>query len=246
MQVWDEKIAEDKLLLHFAVSDTGIGIPKEKLTSIFEKFSQADSSTTRKYGGTELGLAIVKQLVLLMSGDVTFRSKENVGSCFEFYVEVGLAIEAEPDQKIVAQYSADDKQSIEILVAEDNPVNQKLISKLLQKLGYSSTIVSNGQEALDACSNPKFQIILMDVQMPVLDGLEATRLIRTTCGEWGRKIPIIGLSAHAFRDAAERSTQQGMTDYLTKPFRATDLQERIERALRITEESESLQTESSP
>jgi hypothetical protein len=215
VQVWHETVAENKLILHFAISDTGIGIPKEKLSSIFDKFSQADSSTTRKYGGTGLGLAIVKKLVLLMSGEVSFQSRENVGSCFTFYIQVEPALEPESLNKNLPNYPSTATESIEILVTEDNPVNQN-------------------------CSNQKFKIILMDVQMPVLDGLEATRLIRTTCGEWGRRIPIIGLSAHAFRDAAERSTQQGMTDYLTKPFRATDLQERIEKALGTYQETQEL------
>lgn len=229
IMTWAEMQGDGSGKLHFVVADSGIGIPKDKFGLIFESFTQADTSTTRRFGGTGLGLAIVKRLTHLMGGEVKVDSIEGVGTKFHFWIavrECDAPSEAESNDAANARVI---DRTLEVLLVDDNEINQKLIEKLLVKMGYAVTIAGDGQQAVDACADKFFDVILMDIQMPVLDGLAATRIIRDSYGDWGRSVPIIGLSAHAFRDDASRSLAQGMTDYLTKPFRPPELRDLINK-----------------
>jgi signal transduction histidine kinase/ActR/RegA family two-component response regulator len=220
--------------LRLAVIDTGIGMPEGKLGSIFENFTQADSSVTRKYGGTGLGLSISKQIVELHGGRIWAESETGKGCVFH----VVLVLEEDRSASVAAGQdpalpAGESPKSIEkpgrILVAEDNPVNQRLVATILGKNGYEATVVGNGKEVLTALEEAAYDLVLMDVQMPVMDGLEAARRIRGN-PRW-EAMPIVALTAHAM--GAERKTclEAGMNDFLAKPFAASDLLATLRRHL---------------
>jgi signal transduction histidine kinase/ActR/RegA family two-component response regulator len=206
-------------VLRFAVSDTGIGIPEERLHTLFKPFSQVDASTTRKYGGTGLGLSIVKRLAEMMGGEVGVESRVGQGSMFWFTARFAAPIEAariatraEQSSELLAQVNP-----YRVLLAEDNAVNEKVACRTLQKLGYSVDAVRNGREAVSAWATGRYDLILMDCQMPELDGYEATREIRQR--EAGLvRIPIVALTAHAMKDDDLKCRAAGMDDHLTKPL----------------------------
>lgn len=220
-----EEETDGQVKLCVSVKDTGIGIPKDRLSTIFSPFQQVDSSTTRKYGGTGLGLSICRTIADCMNGDIWVESEEGHGSVFYFTAWMG-----EPDnvetkggtgvERIAAQPSMCDetKQSVRILLAEDNPVNQKLAHLVLTKAGYTVTIADNGKEAVEIYSRSPdtYDLIFMDVQMPEMDGIEATRTIRA--GGFN-DIPIIAMTAHAMKGDRERCLAAGMNDYIAKPIK---------------------------
>jgi signal transduction histidine kinase/CheY-like chemotaxis protein len=211
--------------LLFAVRDTGIGIPHEKQATIFQPFQQADGSITRRYGGTGLGLTISSQLIAMMGGQLQVESDPGHGSIFHFSVPFHLAAPARTEQPpgtrlVLAQA----ERPLDILLAEDNAVNRMLAVRLLNKVGHKVTIAENGREAVDNWSTTQPDVILMDVQMPVMDGLEATVRIREQeqAGQLART-PIIALTANAMSSDRERCLQAGMDGFLSKPFNAQDL-----------------------
>jgi signal transduction histidine kinase/ligand-binding sensor domain-containing protein/CheY-like chemotaxis protein len=208
-----------RVWLRFAVSDTGIGIPEDKLDRLFLAFSQVDSSHTRKYGGTGLGLAISARLVELMGGRITVRSRVGQGSTFAVDLPVAV-LDAPPVQTPALTERFADFHPLRILIAEDNPVNQKLMISVLGKLGYAPAVVSNGAEALDRLRRETFDVLLMDVQMPVLDGLEATRRIRAGRGPQPR---IVAMTANALREDRDECFRVGMDEYVSKPFKLDEL-----------------------
>lgn len=220
--------------LRFEIQDCGIGIPKEALPRMFQPFSQVDSSTTRKFGGTGLGLSICKQLVDLMGGDIGVDSRESHGSTFWFAVTLkeggSTAVTSEKEVTPETQASA---QRLRLLVAEDNSVNQMIVSKMIEKLGHKATIVANGQEALEVLQLAPYDMVIMDCQMPELDGYEATRRIRQLSQENLRKIPVIAMTAHAMTGDREKCLECGMNDYVTKPTKIMDLRSAIERCLNL-------------
>jgi len=207
------------------VKDTGIGIPADRAGRLFEKFSQVDSSINRRYGGTGLGLAICKRLVEGMGGTIGVESKPYHGSTFFFRVP---AIVSEPPGEVSAakRTSQPGLAGLRILLVEDNPVNQMLAMSMLQKLGAKADLAADGQEALDRVRQGAYDLVLMDMQMPRMDGLSATRAIRALAGI--RQPRIIALTANAMDGDREACISAGMNDFLTKPFQALDLQEKLE------------------
>ncbi|MEO8597063.1 MAG: PAS domain S-box protein [Candidatus Solibacter sp.] len=216
--------------IRFAVSDTGVGISPAQVRSIFSAFVQADASTTRRYGGTGLGLAISRQLVELMGGELSVESREGAGSTFGFAVRCGRAGAAEAGvaSTLPATLPEARKRSGRILVVEDNPTNQKLAMAQLRRLGHLPVAVSNGAEAIEAIGKDQYDLVLMDCQMPVMDGLEATRHIRAT---QQRQVPIVAVTASAMASDRERCLNGGMNDYLAKPVDLKRLAEMLDRWL---------------
>jgi len=215
--------------IQFAVSDTGIGIPESQRELIFQPFRQADGSFTRRFGGTGLGLAISRKLVTMMGGRMWLESAEGQGSTFFFTVSLppGQAPPEgeEPDLAAAGQSPAEQspRQPLSILVAEDNLVNQRLIRILLEKRGHRVTIVGNGGAVLAAWRQDRFDCILMDIQMPEMDGYEATRRIRARESANGPRIPIIALTAHAMKGDREKCLQAGLDSYISKPIQTAAL-----------------------
>ncbi len=223
----------------FRVIDTGIGIKPEASAKLFRAFSQADSATTRKYGGTGLGLAISLRLVTLMGGSIGMDSEPGKGSTFWFLIparaaeapiadpEAVMERQTEPATELAAENAAAARAGSRILVVEDNPVNQIVASRALLTLGYVSDVVPGGEEALEALNCGHFDLILMDCQMPGMDGYEATIAIRQ--GEGGRsRIPIVAMTANPIEGDRERCLAAGMDDYLSKPIRLAALKKMLE------------------
>lgn len=209
--------------LRFSVHDTGVGIPENKLQAVFEQFTQADSSTTRSFGGTGLGLAICQQLVELMGGKIGVNSEVGQGSEFWFVLNQKEAeASGEPVDRAPAalvpeiEMDARPAEGCCVLLAEDNPINQVFARKLLSLMGATVTVASNGQEAVDKVQEQVFDLVLMDCQMPVVDGYQATRMIRDL-GSPFTELPIIALTAFAMAEDKDNCLAAGMDDYVTKP-----------------------------
>ena len=226
--------------LRVAVSDTGIGIPKSAADKMFQSFSQADSSTTRRYGGSGLGLNISKKLVELMDGRIGFftRTNEEVEAGEEtgstFWFEIAFPVGGKRQQAVRESAAPVSRASVpgcRILVVEDNAVNQKVALAMLTKLGYRAHAVPGGQEALDHLQEGRYDLILMDCQMPGLDGYETTKIIRATPTLGYENVPIIAMTANAINGDRERCLAAGMSDYLSKPVRIHDLARMLEKHL---------------
>ena len=223
---------ESDVTLRFTITDTGIGIPTNRLTNLFQAFSQGDPSSTRRYGGTGLGLAISKRIVGHMRGEIGVESESAHGSTFWFTVRLRHQVAAKEEvatptfPSILAPTgSSKAEEQPAILVAEDNPVNQKLISRLLQKLGYRTTVVFNGRAAFEETTTNSYVAVLMDCQMPEMDGLSATGEIRAREVTLNLpRLPIIALTAHIMPGDRERCLAAGMDDYLSKPLSPGKLQ----------------------
>ncbi|OGL42691.1 MAG: hypothetical protein A2161_09950 [Candidatus Schekmanbacteria bacterium RBG_13_48_7] len=232
-----------------SVTDTGIGIPQDRISCLFKSFSQVDGSMTRKYGGTGLGLAISKQLVEMMNGKIGVESQEGKGSVFSFTAVFEKQLQekdkntdksenidsqrifliADNDPKNVMENS---KEKIHILLVEDNIVNQKVAARILERFGYTSDVVSNGIEAIDILEKKKYDIVLMDIQMPLMDGFEATKIIRDPESKViNHTVPIIAMTAHALKGDRDKCLDAGMNDYVSKPTRPSELKEVITRQL---------------
>ncbi len=226
IEVSVEKIGQSggDIDLRFRVRDTGIGMTREQVEGLFTPFTQADSSITRRYGGTGLGLAICKNLVSMMHGDIWVESEPGVGSTFYFTARFAVAQKHAPESPAVmtgAQGGAEeappvDKSKMRILFVEDNEINQMIACELLEMEGYVVDNATNGQEALDMLQKGDYALVLMDIQMPVMDGLTATKRIREMTQY--KDLPIIAMSAHAMSGDREKSIASGMNDHLTKPI----------------------------
>ena len=220
-------------LLHLSVRDTGIGIPADRHDRLFHAFSQVDASTTRKYGGTGLGLAITQRLVGLMGGRIWVVSEVGRGSDFQFEIPL-LAAPAPatpaptPPPLVAIDETLGKRLPLRILLVEDNPVNQRVANLLLHKMGYAPEFANNGVEALDAVARGTFDIILLDVQMPVMDGLETARRLRATYPP-ERRPWIIAMTANALSGDRELCLEAGMDDYTSKPVRSPVIAAALER-----------------
>ncbi len=237
----DTGAGADGVNLLFAVRDSGVGIPQDKQGVIFDAFRQADGSTTRKYGGTGLGLAICSRLVEMMGGSIGVESEPGKGSTFHFSARLGVVTgtPAEVDGQArklanaVQAFHPDRVTNLRILLAEDNPVNQRLASKLLEKRGHQVTVTATGRGAFQRVQQETFDVVLMDVQMPDMDGLEATARIREWEQNLGRRTPIIALTAHSMKGDRDRCLAAGMDTYVTKPFDVARLIEVVETTARL-------------
>ena len=230
----------DEVELIASVRDSGIGIPADRQRAIFEAFTQADGSTTRRYGGSGLGLAISSRLVGLMGGRIEVRSQPGQGATFVFsswfhrggdgQVQVfeGLTTGAGPSATGVTAAIEESAGALHVLLAEDNPVNQRVATSMLKARGHQVVVVDDGQQAVDAVACTRFDVVLMDVQMPVLDGLEATRQIRQAETGTHKSLRIIAMTAHAMPGDRERCLAAGMDGYLSKPVRLNDLYAMVE------------------
>ncbi|MBF0519696.1 MAG: response regulator [Nitrospirae bacterium] len=221
-------LSDKEIRLLFSVSDTGIGIPEEKFDVIFDSFTQGEDFMTKKYGGTGLGLAIVKKILCMAGGDIWVESESGKGSTF--YFTANFLVQQTSPALLTPQNMRQLRGHLNILIAEDNIVNQRLLIRLLQRRGYTPVAAGNGREALDMLAKSHFDLILMDIQMPVMDGLEATRNIRNTKdANVNAEIPIIAVTAHATEEDMELCLATGMDDFLSKPFRSEVLYKLIEK-----------------
>ncbi|MBB5285700.1 PAS domain S-box-containing protein [Rhabdobacter roseus] len=218
--------------IRFVVTDSGIGIPDEKLHSVFERFVQASEDTTRKFGGTGLGLSIVKSLVQLLGGTIKAESQVGTGSTFTMDIPFRVLDESDLERRDTqrpANGGARLSSSLRILAAEDNTLNQKLLTALFERMGITITLVSNGLEALECLRKKEFDIVLMDLQMPDMDGYTAIRQIRNSLE---LSVPIITMTAHAMIGEREECLRIGANDYISKPFKESEL---VATILRLTE-----------
>jgi len=223
--------------LRVEVSDTGIGIEPARIADVFDKFVQADASTTRIYGGSGLGLSICRDLVRLMDGEIGVDSVPGKGSRFWFTVRCAAVARAEAISKPATTGTNDRARSssLRLLVAEDNPVNQEIAVVILEAAGHHVDVVENGAEAVAAVRNASYDAILLDVEMPIMDGIAATRDIRGLPGAAAR-VPIVALTANAMVGDRERFIAAGMDDYVSKPFKSETLSEVLARAIEAKEQ----------
>ena len=214
------------------VTDTGVGVPADRLDKLFAKFVQADSSTTRQFGGTGLGLAICRELADAMGGSIAVSSVEGEGSCFTVDLPLPRAAGAAPEVEAPAETGQDLGLEFRILAAEDNTINQLVLKTLLAQFGLTPQVVDNGHQAVQAWEKESWDLILMDVQMPVLDGPGAARAIRAREAETGRaRTPIIALTANAMTHQVDSYLAAGMDGFVAKPIEVRDLVEAINQAM---------------
>ena len=216
--------------IKFSVRDTGIGIADDQLDAIFESFTQANSDTTRKYGGTGLGLSITKRLVELFNANIIVKSKIGEGSEFLFTIAFDCTNQQLQPSRRAPLHSMD---GLRVLIVDDNEVNQVVASRLLKKWGAVTDVAKDGFEALEKLKGKDFDLVLMDLQMPQLDGFETTRRIRKIDDPYFKNIPIIAITANALPDTELRTKECGMRDFLTKPFEPATLKEKIQLTLAV-------------
>lgn len=238
----------EEVALKTSVQDTGVGIPQEKQHLIFQPFTQIDASSTRKEGGTGLGLAIVKKLVTFMGGEIQVESREKEGSNFSFILvfekvdkesvhkspEGATGMRADPKNSNVPE-SATEEQLV--LLVEDNTINQKVAQAILEKMGYKVDIAFNGAEAVEALRQKKYGLVLMDLQMPVMDGFKATEAIRNSGQDFlNRDVPIIAMTANATKEDWQECIKAGMNDYIPKPVERKVMMDMLQRWLPLTDD----------
>ena len=250
IKIRTEAVALNRVKIFTSIIDTGIGIPADKINELFKPFSQVDGSESGKFGGTGLGLVICKEFVSMMNGDIRCESVEGHGSRFSFEIIVnksldlsGIQLDASQkssyiqnnpneDDNSIIKLNYDKRGNFKLLVAEDNPINQKVILKILSSAGFKAKSVINGSDALAEYSNNHYDLILMDIQMPEMDGLEVTAHIRKMDVS-KRNVPIIAITAHALIGDREKCLRAGMDEYISKPIRSTELLKLIDKLLMV-------------
>jgi hypothetical protein len=243
LHVQPQSRADDELACLFSVEDTGIGIPAEQQADIFAPFRQGDASTARRYGGSGLGLAISAHLVALMGGRIWLESTPGEGSTFHFTLRFGVAegaAEVAPRVTAVPGRAAaggdrGDTRPLTVLLVEDNAVNRRLAEIVLTRRGHTVVAADTGPGALRALGKRYFDLVLMDLQLPGMDGIAATRAIRATETSSGRHVPVLALTAHALPGVREQCLDAGMNGYLTKPLKPAELLEAVEQLGLLTE-----------
>lgn len=218
--------------IEFTVTDTGIGIQKDRLSAIFDSFTQASADTTRHYGGTGMGLAICKKLIELQGGTITVESEPEKGSSFRFALSFGVSETGSQERAVEIPESYTGLEGKKILVAEDNKINFFVANKFLVGWGVTVSHAENGQLALDKLETDDFDMILMDLQMPVMDGIEATRIIRKSENPRIKDIPIVALTAAIMSESHDKISDLNINDYVLKPFKPHDLFDRIRKHIR--------------
>lgn len=222
------KEEDSYVTIQFTINDTGIGIPANKLKSIFDSFTQASEDTTRKYGGTGLGLAIVKRLIELQDGSINVESKVGTGTKFTFTLSYLKEIENNlqlPQQD--NNFSDEKLNGIKVLLVEDNPINSMIATKIMNEWGMQIDSAANGIDGIEKIKQNNYDLVLMDIQMPEMDGYEATRLIRKKLPDPLNKTPVLAMTAHVSEVEKEKCTKSGMNDYISKPFNPVDLKKKI-------------------
>ncbi|MGI9649643.1 ATP-binding protein [Chryseobacterium sp. RLHN22] len=222
IEIYNKQLTENEVIVGFKVSDTGIGIDKEKLSEVFERFNQGEDSTTRNYGGTGLGLSIVKSLIQLQNGNIEVISEQGKGTTFHFFIPYAIAKEQINGAPSVNINYFKDKSNVplKVLIVDDNAINQSLMKHLLSQWNIDYDIANNGLEAVEYLRNNDCDLILMDIQMPQMDGYAATQKIRE---ELKLDIPIIAMTAHALAGERERCMSRGMNEYISKPVNEDEL-----------------------
>jgi CheY-like chemotaxis protein len=236
--VEQERTADNQSVVRFTVSDTGVGVAPEARDTLFQSFSQAEPSTSRRFGGTGLGLAISKSLAELMGGTIGFENGVTRGSRFWFTVKLPISRSSQPSamqglgalQHAVANTNDNTPSRGRVLVAEDNPINQRVAGILLSKLGYTPDLAGDGRQALEKLQQQDYDIVLMDCQMPVMDGFEAAAAIRALPSGRAR-IPIIAVTANVLAGQREKCLEAGMNDYIPKPINRDVLENAIQKYL---------------
>jgi CheY-like chemotaxis protein len=244
LRVSVKEINEEKSTLEFSVKDTGIGIPQSKQSVIFDSFVQASSDTSRKFGGTGLGLSIVKSIVELYRGTLSLESQLGKGSTFKVELPFQKAngkIAEIRNQGAIADEPLHLLKNASVLVVEDNDVNRLLVKKVLDKASCKTDLVFNGLEGVESVKTGKYDVVLMDIQMPEMDGYTATRLIRNLPSPLC-DIPIIAMTAHALSSEVDKCISMGMNDYVSKPFKQEILFCKIARLLKKNQPGETEQS----
>ncbi|WP_373496310.1 response regulator [Aquiflexum sp.] len=235
LKISGEEILEKSIILHFEITDTGIGIPKDQISDLTKPFVQVDSSNTRQHQGTGLGLAISNKFIELMGGQLSIKSILGSGSTFTFSVFGKISNDQksiyskesfEEDSSLLDWKNMAEKYPLKVMIAEDNRTNLRFMDMLMSQLGYTYQVASNGEEAVNLANINDFDLILMDIQMPVMNGLDACRHIKKMRST---SVEIIGLSANAFQEDVDRAMEAGMNDYLTKPVKFKELAEIFKR-----------------
>jgi CheY-like chemotaxis protein len=221
-----------KIRLDCVVRDSGIGMTSEQQSSLFQPFSQADSSTARRFGGTGLGLSISKALVELMGGAITVSSEPEKGSVFAFFIELGL-VESEGAEAAEIEAEVDNRryEGYTFLLAEDNAINQEIALAVLSELGAAVDLANNGEEAVEAFLQKDYSLIFMDIRMPVMDGLEAARSIRSNSKHDAKSVPILAMTANAMKEDRESSLAAGMNGHISKPIDIMEIKKNLYREL---------------
>lgn len=228
-----EAVADNRCVLDFAVTDTGIGIKEDRQQAVFESFALGEDYMTKQYGGAGLGLSISRQLARHMSGDLTVESEYGKGSTFTLTMPLECKHKETPQAPRSLDLPLESPSSFRILLAEDEQVNSIMASRLLKKAGHTVTIVGNGHKAIETLSREQFDLVLMDVQMPVVNGIEATRVIRSgAVRNVPMDLPIIGITAFTHASEQKQFRDAGMSDVVTKPYEATELLKAITMVMR--------------